>query len=100
MSARPSSYPLLLPPPVRNAAGEYISPGRKERHYTNPPRKPLADLLSGENRGKDEIWDRFDSIEAAEDFGPLSKGVYVALAVGGRLDKARTGRAGTGWNSE
>jgi hypothetical protein len=55
------------------------------------PRKPLTNILPGGGASSDDIFDRFDTAEAADDFGPLPKGVYVALAVGGRLDKARTG---------
>ena len=57
------------------------------------PRKPLAGILPG-GGGDNDIFDRFDTAEAADDFGPLPKGVYVALAVAGRLDKARTGTDG------
>lgn len=55
------------------------------------PRKPLTDILPGASGGNEDIFDRFDATEAADDFGPLPKGVYVALAVGGKLDQARTG---------
>lgn len=56
------------------------------------PRKPLTGVLPGGAGGNtDDLFDRFDAVEAADDFAPLPKGVYVALAVGGRLDKARTG---------
>lgn len=54
------------------------------------PRKPLAGVLPG-GGNSDDIFDRFDTTQAADDFGPLPKGVYVALAVAGRLDRARTG---------
>ncbi|OWK44026.1 DUF669 domain-containing protein [Fimbriiglobus ruber] len=57
----------------------------------NTPRKPLADILPGRNGGDDDIFNQFDATEAADDFGPLPKGVYVVLATGGRLDQARTG---------
>ncbi|HEY1189087.1 MAG TPA: hypothetical protein VGE74_15640 [Gemmata sp.] len=61
----------------------------------NGPRKPLTGILPGASGGNnDDIFDRFDTTEAADDFGALPKGVYVALAVGGRLDKARTGTDG------
>lgn len=55
------------------------------------PRKPLTGILPGGNGGNDDIFDRFDLTEAADDFGPLPKGTYVALAMGGKLDQARTG---------
>lgn len=58
------------------------------------PRKPLAGILPGGSGGNDDIFDRFDTTEAADDFGPLPKGVYVALAIGGKFDKARTGTDG------
>ncbi len=54
-------------------------------------RKPLAGILPGGGGNNDDIFDRFDAAEAADDFGPVPKGVYVALAVAGKLDKARTG---------
>jgi len=53
------------------------------------PRKPLAGIVTGSS-GSNNVLDQFDTIEAAEDFGPLPKGVYIALAVGGKIDKART----------
>ena len=55
------------------------------------PRKPLTGILPGGSGGNDDIFDRFDTTEAADDFGPIPKGVYVALAVCGKIDKARTG---------
>jgi hypothetical protein len=56
------------------------------------PRKPLTGILpGGGGNNNDDIFDRFDTTEAADDFGPLPKGVYVTLAVGGKLDKASTG---------
>lgn len=58
------------------------------------PRKPLTGILPGGSGGSDDILDLFDRTEAADDFGPLPKGVYVALAVGGRLDQASTGTRG------
>ncbi|VTR92755.1 Uncharacterized protein OS=Rhodopirellula baltica SWK14 GN=RBSWK_05112 PE=4 SV=1: DUF669 [Gemmata massiliana] len=58
------------------------------------PRKPLTGILPGGNGASDDIFDRFDATEAADDFGPLPKGVFVALAIGGKLDKARTGTDG------
>lgn len=57
------------------------------------PRKPLTGVLPGGN-GDDDIFNRFDEVEAADDFRPLPKGAYVAVAVSGRLDKARTGTDG------
>ena len=54
-------------------------------------RKPLSGILPGGGGNNDDILDQFDTTEAADDFGPLPKGTYVALAVSGRLDKARTG---------
>jgi len=54
-------------------------------------RKPLTGILPGGGGGNDDIFDRFDAAEAADDFKPLPRGAYIALAVGGRLEKARTG---------
>ena len=59
------------------------------------PRKPLTGILPGGSGGNnDDIFDRFDTTTAADEFGPIPKGVYVALAVAGKLDKARTGTDG------
>jgi hypothetical protein len=56
------------------------------------PRKPLTGILpGGSGNNNDDIFDRFDTTEAADDFSPLPKGTYVALAIGGKLDRARTG---------
>lgn len=59
------------------------------------PRKPLSGTLPGGNGvNNNDILDLFDSAEVAADFGPLPKGTYVALAVSGKLEKARTGTEG------
>lgn len=57
-------------------------------------RKPLSDILPAAGGGGDDILDRFDTAEAAGDFAPLPKGVYVAVAVRGGLMTAKTGTRG------
>ncbi len=56
------------------------------------PKKPLTSILAGGAGGNNnDIFDQFDTIEAADDFGPLPRGVYTAVAVGGQKGKAQTG---------
>ena len=56
------------------------------------PKKPLTSILAGGTGGNNnDIFDQFDTIEAADDFGPLPRGVYTAVAVGGQKGKAQTG---------
>jgi hypothetical protein len=54
-------------------------------------RKPLSSILPGGDDGNDDIFDEFDRTKAAEDFGTLPKGAYIALAIGGQIDQAGTG---------
>ncbi|MBX9626953.1 MAG: DUF669 domain-containing protein [Gemmataceae bacterium] len=56
-------------------------------------RKPLADILTAAGGG-DDILDRFDTAEAADDFAPVPRGVYVAVAARGGLMVAKTGTRG------
>lgn len=61
-------------------------------------RKPLTGIIAGAggggNGGDDDILDLFDRTTAADDFGPLPKGSYVALAVKGERVTAKTGTPG------
>lgn len=58
-------------------------------------RKPLSDIISAATGGGGgDIFDLFDTTTAADDFGPLPKGTYTALAVKGELTTAKTGTAG------
>jgi hypothetical protein len=58
------------------------------------PRKPLTGIVAGAGGGNDDIFDQFDTATAADDFGPLQKGTYECLAVGGQLTTAKTGTPG------
>lgn len=57
-------------------------------------RKPLSHIISAATGGGGDILDLFDTTTAADDFGPLPKGTYIALAVKGELTTAKTGTAG------
>lgn len=57
-------------------------------------RKPLAGIVAGAGGGEEDVLDLFDRTTAADDFGPVPKGTYVALAVSGQRTTARTGTAG------
>jgi hypothetical protein len=57
-------------------------------------RKPLSGIVSAAGGGGGDILDLFDTTTAADDFGPLPKGTYIALAVKGELTTAKTGTAG------
>ena len=59
------------------------------------PRKPLSAILPGGGNAED-ILDTFDTTEAAEEFVPLPKGTYVAVAVEGGMTEAKTGTKGYG----
>lgn len=49
----------------------------------------LTDIL-GNGGGFDEFRDRWDNTEAADEFGPLPSGEYVAHIVNGELEKSRS----------
>jgi hypothetical protein len=53
-------------------------------------RKKLMDILHSSER--DELARAFDQAKAAEDFGPLPKGEYVAHVVEGHLDTTKKGK--------
>lgn len=57
-------------------------------------RKPLAGILAGSVRSNEDILDQFDTTSAADDYGPLPKGSYVAVAVSGAMSTAKTGTPG------
>lgn len=56
-------------------------------------RKPLTGILPGGHGGDDDSFDIF-SVQAADEFGPLPKGVYVCVAESGGPVVARTGTKG------
>ncbi len=59
-------------------------------------RKPLTGIVAGAGAGRsdDDILDLFDRATAADEFGPVPRGNYVALAVSGGRTTAKTGTAG------
>lgn len=56
-------------------------------------RKPLAGILPG-NSLIEDIFDRFETAEAADEFGPLPKGTYLAVAISVEMSEAKTGNKG------
>lgn len=55
-------------------------------------RKPLSNIVSAAGGGGGEDW--FDSTQAADDLGPVPKGVYVAVVSKFEKTTAKTGTAG------
>lgn len=56
-------------------------------------RKPLSEIISAAGGGGGDDW--FDSVQAADDLGPLPKGVYVAVVSRFERTTAKTGT--TAW---
>jgi hypothetical protein len=56
-------------------------------------RKPLSSVLP-DAPGDHDLFNAFDSATAADDFKPLPKGTYVAVAIEGGFTEAKTGTRG------
>ena len=57
-------------------------------------RNPIAGVVASAGGGNDDIFDKFDKATAADDLGPLPRGIYVVKATKGEITTAKTGNRG------